>query len=77
MNIVKIKINDLDSFLSRYKLVSQDQFKVTLTPDFEDGGLFDEDDYIILLCRYWFDDIEIMPAGWREPIEEISYEQGV
>lgn len=61
----KIKVTskkDKEAWLVRYKQVGFNEYKVDLSYDASDAGLFDEDDYIINLCEYWFVTVDVLEA---------------
>lgn len=70
-----IKINQYDGFLRKYKLVGPTEWKIDITPELEDAGTFDEDDYVLHLVEHWFPgDVELFPIGEEslsEPMEDV------
>ena len=58
---MKIKIPSCQDYgkvwLVKYKIVGHNQYQISLSPDLEDAGEFDDNDYIKELCQYWFGEI--------------------
>ena len=72
MNQFYIKIADL-GYLSRYKFVSMKEYRIFLVEDFFSATPFDEDDYVIKLCREEFE-IELINAGVAQEVEFLKIE---
>jgi hypothetical protein len=62
-----VKLNQTD-FLTRYKIVNKQEFVIFYIEDFQDAQAFDENDYIIDICKKYYPDLELLPAG-QSPIE--------
>ncbi len=69
----RIKIMDKDCWLWLvfYKAKSPIEFVITLNPNIEDAGFFDEDDYIIQLCKENFEQVVLseVAADIKEYLE--------
>jgi len=63
MNQYQVKIPEHNAYLVRYKAVSQNQFIIDVNVDAEAAGQFDEDDYILELCRKSFPQVIITDCG--------------
>ena len=74
MKRYRIRVEDHNSYLARYKVVLPGQFEIFLNEDIEAAGCFDEDDFIIGLCKKNFKKVilETFPDsdGTSSPAEE-------
>ena len=75
MNQYQVKIPEHNAYLARYKAVTPGQFVIDLNIDPEEAGRFDEDDYILELCRKSFPHVIISPCGMRDDPEMLSLEK--
>jgi len=75
MNQYQVKIPEHNAYLVCYKVVNGHNFIININESVDKAGRFDEDDYVLEVCRNHFPQVIISPCGRRDELEMLSIQK--